>query len=104
MDRALADSYIGKHLLIGITYLDHNETLLEQKQFHGIIVRINEQEGIIIKLNDSDEEYKLPPDINSLKEAPEGEYRMRATGEVVVNPDLLTTWTINKPKLKPEEE
>lgn len=95
MDKALADSYIGKHLLIGITYLDHDETLLEQKQFHGIIVRINEQEGIVIKLNDSDEEYKLPPDINSLKEAPEGEYRMRATGEVVVNPDLLTTWTIN---------
>ncbi len=100
MDEALANSYIGKHLLIGITYLDYNETFVEQKQFHGNIVRINKQEGIVVKLHNSDEEYKLPPDINSLKEAPEGEYRMRDTGEVVVNPDLLTTWTINKPEPK----
>lgn len=100
MDKALADSYIGKHLIIGVTYLDHDDRLLEQKQFHGIIVRINEREGIVVKLHNSDEEYKLPPDINTLKDAPEGEYRMRATGEVVVNPDLITMWTLNKPSPK----
>lgn len=98
MDQALAASYIGKHLLVGVTYLDHNEQLLEQKQFHGDIVRINDHEGIVIKLRGSGDEFKLPPDINSLKPAPEGDYRLRATGEVVVNPDLMTTWTRTKPK------
>src|SRR2546423_9518011 len=99
-DQELAASYIGKHLLVGMTYLDHNEQLLEQKQFHGDIVRINEHEGIVILLRDSGEEYKLPPDIDSLKPAPAGEYRLRATGEVVVNPDLVTTWTLTKPNPK----
>jgi hypothetical protein len=98
MDQVLAASYIGKHLLVGMTYLDHDEQFIEQKQFHGDIIRINDHEGIVIKLRDSGNEFKLPPDIDSLKPAPEGEYRLRATGEVVVNPDLMTTWTLTKPK------
>ena len=81
-----------------MTYLDHNEELLEQKQFHGDIVRIDDHEGIVIKLRDSGNEFKLPPDISSLTPAPEGDYRLRATGEVVLNPDLMTTWTLTKPK------
>ncbi len=101
MDQELADSHIGKHLLIGMTYLDHEDNLIEQKQFHGIIVRINKHEGIVVRLHDSNEEYKLPPDLNPLQEAPKGEYRLRSTGEIVVDPDLLTTWTLTKPK--PEE-
>lgn len=97
-----SESYIGKHLLIGITYLDHEGAFIEQKQFHGVIVRINESEGIVIKLHDSELEYKLPPDLNSLQPAPKGEYRLRSTGEIVTDPDYLTTWTVNKPA--PESE
>jgi hypothetical protein len=100
MDQVPPESYIGKHLLVGITYLDHEGKLLEQNQFHGEIVRINENEGIVIRLHDSDEEFKLPPSVKSLQPAPPGEYRLRATGEVVVNPDFITTWT--KSKAKPE--
>jgi hypothetical protein len=37
MDQELVASYIGKHLLVGVTYLDHNEQLLEKEQFHGDI-------------------------------------------------------------------
>ena len=97
MDVALAESYIGKHLLVGVTYQDHDGTLIEQKQFHGTIVRINEQEGVVIRLQNSAEEFKLPPDLDSLKDAPEGEYRLHSTNEIIVNPDLVTTWTSTKP-------
>src|SRR5690349_13837487 len=100
MDTSLAASYVGKHLLIGMTYLDHNYQFIEQKQFHRTIVRINEHEGIVIKLHNSEDEFKLPPDIKSLQTAAPGEYRLRATGEIVVDPDLVTTWTLNKPKPK----
>lgn len=98
LDQELVASYIGKHLLIGVTYLNNDESLLEQKQLHGIIDRINGHEGIVVRLANCDEEYKLPPDLNSLQVAPKGEYRLRAAGEIVVDPDLLTTWTITKPK------
>lgn len=97
-----SEAYIGKHLLIGITYLDHKGTFIEQKQFHGIIVRINENEGIVIKLHNSELEYKLPPDLNSLQVAPKGEYRLRTTGEIVTDPDYMTTWTVTKPSLQSE--
>jgi|SRR5438445_80496 len=98
MDQKLAASYIGKHLLVGITVLDHDESLIEQKQIHGNIVRVNEHEGIVLRIHNSNDEYKLPPDLNSLQEAPKGEFRLHSTGEIVVDPDLLTTWTLTKPK------
>jgi hypothetical protein len=78
--------------------LNHDESLLEQKQFHGIIDRINEQEGIVMRLQGSDEEYKLPPDLNALQAAPKGEYRLRATEGIVIDSDLLIMWTVTKPK------
>lgn len=91
-------NYLKKHVIIGITYLDHNENLIEQKQLHGDIVRINENEGIVVRINGSDEEFKLPPDLSTLKKAPPGEYKFKSTGEVVINPDFMTTWTVKKPK------
>ena len=100
MDQTSAQAYVGKHLLIGMTYLDHDESFLEQKQFYGVIVRVNESEGIVVRLQNSEEEFKLPPDLNSLQEAAKGEYRLRSTGEVIVDPDLLATWTLTKPPPK----
>ena len=71
--------------------------ILEQKQMHGDIIRINDKEGIVIKLHNSETEYKLPSDLDSVQEAPEGEYRFRSTGEIVLNPHYMTSWTITKP-------
>jgi hypothetical protein len=96
-DEELAASFVGKHLLIGLTYLDHLGEVVEQKQLHGEITRITPHEGVIISLAPSGDEFRLPPDLRSLQVAPPGEYRLRSTGEVVVNLDLLTQWTINKP-------
>jgi hypothetical protein len=93
MDPAVARSYIGKHLLVGITYCDHDGQPLRQVQVHGDIVGVDGQ-VITMRLHGSDEEFTLPPDLDSLRPAPEGEYRLRSTGEVVVNPDLLTTYTV----------
>jgi len=98
INNELAKKYIGKHLLVGITYLDHEQNFVERKQFHGHVVRINEDEGIVISLDGAKKEFKLPPDLNALQEAPKGEYRLRASGEIVVDPDFLSTWTLTKPK------
>lgn len=97
IDEQKVAQMINKHIIIGITIYDFDGTFLEQKQMHGDIVRINEEEGIVIKLHNSDVEYSLPPHLDSVQIAPEGEYRFRSTGEVVVNPDFMTSWTITKP-------
>jgi len=42
-------------------------------------------------------EFSLPPDVTSLQPAKPGTYKLRSSGEVVVNPDYVCTWTINEP-------
>lgn len=99
MDKHPVETYIGKHLLFGITYLDHNKNSIDQVQLHGTITRI-EATVIAVRLPGSNEEFTLPPDLDAINEAPPGEYKLRSTGEVVVNPDLLATWTVTQQKPK----
>lgn len=97
MDKLKEAQMLNKHIIVGITIIDHDGTLLGQKQMHGNIIRINENEGIVIKLCNSETEYKLPPDLDSVLVAPAGEYHFKSTGEIVINPDLMTSWTITRP-------
>src|SRR3954454_25251366 len=97
-DDDLAQSYVGRTIIVGITYLDHAGAMLEQQQLHGEIVSAS-REGIVIALagQRAGQTWNMPPDLDSIRSAPAGEYRFRQTGEVIVDPDLMTTWTINKP-------
>jgi len=87
---------IGKTILIGLTYYTANDEFIEQKQYWGRVVESNENR-ILVKLSDG-EIFGLPPDLSSTQVAAPGEYRLRSTGEIVVNPDYLTTWNINRPE------
>ena len=87
---------IGKTILIGLTYYTANNEFIEQKQYWGKVLESNENR-ILVKLNGG-EIFGLPPDLSSTQVAAPGEYRLRSTGEIVVNPDFLTTWNINRPE------
>ena len=90
------DELIGKVLLVGITYYTHDNEYIEQKQFYGTVTEANKT---IIRIKQKDEtEFTLPPDLSSTKRARQGEYKLRSTGEVVVNPDFLATWNLYKAK------
>jgi len=91
-----AEDLIGKRIIVGITHEDHEHNLIDKEQYHGRIVRANPQEGIVIQ-TPSGQERRLPPDLRPLFAARPGEYRFRATGEVVADPDLQTTWTHTSP-------
>ena len=93
-DEEEAQFLIGKHLLVGVTHRNHSDEITGYEQFHGEIVRASQAEGIIIRLNGSVEERWVPPDLSRLEEAAPGNYRLKKTGEVVVDPDLLSTWTV----------
>jgi hypothetical protein len=43
----------------------------------------------LLLLHNCDTEYKLPPYLDSIQVAPEGEYRFKSTGEIVANPDFM---------------
>jgi hypothetical protein len=89
------ENYIGKHLLVALTYLDHHRQITDKVQLHGTITRITD-EGIFFD-QPNGEEFSLPPDLRSLQPATPGEYKLRSTGEVLTNPGFLSHWTINAP-------
>jgi len=97
IDSKLVDSMIGQTVLAGITYCDADGNVEEQQQFFGEIFEINESE-IRLRHPVSKMEFGLPPDFSGFTKADPGEYRLRSTGEVVVDPDLLATWTVSPPK------
>ena len=84
----------GKVILVGITYYTHDKQFIEQKQYHGTVIRADEK-GIIVRKSNGEEAW-LPPDLRSTRVAPPGEYRERSTGEIVENPDFLATWNVVK--------
>jgi hypothetical protein len=101
-DHSLASELIGKHVLVGVTRVDADGKLMSQKQFHGEVVKADSKKGFCIKLlgtRDGELEW-LPPDTRAFFQAQPGEYRLRTTGEVIVDPDYTTTWTITEPKKK----
>ena len=48
MDEQLASEMIGKVVLVGVTMLNRNDEVLSKEQYFGTILRINEEDGLII--------------------------------------------------------
>ena len=89
IDPARADEYVGKVILVGITHVDRDDTVVGQIQWHGIIEAV--EPLLQIRVSGSDEVRTLPPQVEN---AVPGAYTLRATGEVVTDPDFLATWTV----------
>lgn len=97
-DEEEAKAIIGKHLLVGVTHRNRDEEITSIEQFHGEVIRASRVEGIILRLSGSGEERWVPPDLSRLEPAAPGHYKLKGTGEVVVDPDLLSMWTVYPPK------
>lgn len=85
---------LGKTILIGITYYAKGNKLIEQKQFWGTVI-VAKDNKILVR-QENGEIFRLPPDLRSIKSAPKGEYRLHSTGEIVVDPDYISVWNVNR--------
>ncbi len=99
-DRQRARWLIGKHTVVAITKLaGDRQTVIEHDQYHGIIVAVHKARGIRINcLGElTGKQRILPPDTSAFEDAEPGEYWLRATGEKIIDPDLVSTWTLSAP-------
>ena len=98
-DKKVGDSYIGKYILIGITYIDHKGNEKQKQQLHGVITSADKKEGIKISLKGvyDGQSWTMPPDQRSISIAKPGTYTLKMSDEKIKNPDLLSTWIINEP-------
>ena len=97
MSEIMFDDLIGKVILIGITYTDKQDNILERKQWWGIVEAASMEEGIRVNLRNSSDPCVLPPQLDAIRRAAPGEYRLKESGEVVMNPDYLATWICVEP-------
>jgi hypothetical protein len=95
-DAAKAKSLIGKSVVIGFSYIDQDDNLIQQDQFFGDIINFNER-VCVVKIKSTGNEMTLPPVVEAFSEATKGEYRNNKTGEVITDPDLTVAWTIRVP-------
>lgn len=98
-DQALADSYIGKYILVGLTYRKDGGRNTYSLQLHGIIKSASPN-GILIELKGTrnGDTWNMPPSLEAIKVARPGIYQLKETGEKIENPDLTAVWTIEYPK------
>lgn len=97
-DQAESD-WPGCVVLVGITYLHSDGSLDRHEQFYGQVESVDRSSGVRLDLSGtrSGEIYDLPPVLEAFEPAAKGEYRLRSTGEIVRDPDLLTSWTVQAP-------
>lgn len=97
-ERRLA-AYLGKYVLITLTYYDEEGDVVTQQQVHGIIVKADRARGFAVALQGvwEGETMWLPPDVRGFSPARRGEYRLHTTSEIIYDPDLLSTWEITRP-------
>ena len=98
-DASLAKALPGQMVLLALAYFDVDaEEPFEQQQLLDRVVDADERKGILLSLEGqrAGEQFNLPPDTRAFRGAVPGEYRLRTTGEVLVNPDFTVTLSIQK--------
>jgi hypothetical protein len=90
-DTGFAAELLGAHVLVGVTDMNQAGEVVGKSQFHGRVIKAHPTEGVIL-VDATGHEHWLPPRRASYEPADPGEYRLRSTGEIVVDPDYLTTW------------
>jgi hypothetical protein len=83
----------GLRLLVGLSYLDADGGRLSSIQFCGRVLEV--ADGVVVVANpEGTEPVVLPADAAAYTRARPGRYTLRHSGEVVVDPDFVTTWTV----------
>jgi hypothetical protein len=98
-DDAAAEIYLGKYILVGVTYVDSAGQVESSVQMHGV-VESAAQDGIKISLRGerAGQSWTMPADPSAISPAQPGRYELPETGEIVENPDFICTWMVQKPR------
>ncbi len=88
------EDVLGRILLAGISYYSQDSELLERVQIWGTVVEADDRAIAVRRSNG--EVFTLPPDLSAIRRANKGEYALKTTGEIVIDPDFLSTWSITR--------
>lgn len=89
-----ADSLIGQKILVGLTYLDAEGEVREQKQLHGIICGVGDH-TVSFEQSNGAGPFSIPFDGQLEPADPEAVYSLRSTGESVSGVNFVASFTIH---------
>ncbi len=95
-----ANWLVGKYALVGITHVAADgHTVRGQDQYHGRIESADQEKGIEMACEGewAGQKIVLPPDLAAFCRAEPGAYRLKSSSEVVIDPDVLASWSIVEP-------
>jgi len=90
--------YIGKTVIAGINLRDKNNNIVFSYQITGKIIKVNSN-GIFLRIQDTNKEFSLPPNLTALKVAMRGIYNLK-NGDVksIENPDYTIIYDVHQTK------
>lgn len=88
---------VGRRLLFSVRYVAADGTRTDRYQACGTVTEVEPDGVVTIDVPGADEPFTLPADPEAYDVAAPGEYRLHETGEVVVDPDYTSTWTVRAP-------
>jgi len=92
------DKFIGKHILVGLNYIDAGNKVKERIQLHGRIINVSSN-SLVFERADGRGKFSIPFDAeNMTKGELDATYKLKSTGEIIENVDFISTWTISPPK------
>lgn len=94
-DDKQAERLVGQYALVGVVWVSGDREI--SGEYHGRIVTADRDAGIVVACEGrwKGKTLVLPPAPGWFDAARRGEYRLRSTGEVVTDPDVVSTWRIN---------
>jgi hypothetical protein len=84
---------VGQRLLVGITFLDGSGQITAAQQFCGRVLDVGDG-VVVVERPGQDEPAVLPADTEAYRKAEAGQYTLRDTGEIVIDPDFVSTWQV----------
>lgn len=84
---------VGARLLVGVTVREPDGEVVSRTQFCGVVLEV--ADGVVVVDKDG-EPALLPSDDLAYTSAPRGSYTLTGSGEVVVDPDYVTTWDVTR--------
>jgi len=93
-DETKAEDMIGKYVLVGVNRFGSDEEVRSSEEIHGKILRVSQEDGLIILKTDGSE-FALPPLLDCYHEAEEGIYSLKSTNEKINNPDYVATFNVS---------
>lgn len=95
-DADFAEDLAGCTLLVGLTYVDHDDKLIRRQQIYGTVASADPLSGIAIRQR-TGEIFTIAPVLDAIEPAQPGSYQLADEDMAVENPDFTALLTVRSP-------